>query len=197
MHRLYRSKLPFILILLCLIATRFAFSQMDQGSIVGTVLDSTGAVIPHATVKLVNEQTGFALERTSDDGGSYSFTPIKIGTYTITASAQGFRSFEQRSINVTASSRTEVPLTLGTASANQTVEVNAAPPALQTQDASTGATVSAQAIVQTPLLNRNPVFVAQLTPGVVPAESSASWGLAGVAPGAYRKQLRESSPGAD
>jgi hypothetical protein len=146
---------------------------MDQGSVLGTVLDSTGAVVPHATVKLVNEQTGFALERTSDDGGSYSFTPIKIGTYTVTASAQGFRTFEQRGVNVTASSRIEVPLTLGTASANQTVEVSAAPPALQTQEASTGATVSAQAIVQTPLLNRNPVFVAQLTPGVVPAESGS------------------------
>jgi hypothetical protein len=146
---------------------------MDQGSILGTVLDSTGAVVSHATVKLVNEQTGFALERISDDGGSYSFTPIKIGTYTITASAQGFRSFEQRGVNVTASSRIEVPLTLAAASANQTVEVSAAPPALQTQEASTGATVSAQAIVQTPLLNRNPVFVAQLTPGVVPAESGS------------------------
>jgi hypothetical protein len=173
MHLLHRSQIPFILIVLSLIAPRFASSQMDQGSIVGTVLDATGAAVPRAAVKLVNQQTGFTLERTSDDGGAYSFTPIKIGTYTVTASAPGFRTFEQRGINVTASSRIEVPLTLSAAGSDQSVEVSAAAPALQTQEASTGATVPAQAIVQTPLLNRNPVFIAQLTPGVVPAESGS------------------------
>ena len=53
------------------------------------------------------------------------------------------------------------------------IEVSAAPPILQTQESSTGATVSAQSIIQTPLLNRNPIFVAQLTPGVVPAEQGS------------------------
>ncbi|RXH54374.1 TonB-dependent receptor [Granulicella sibirica] len=150
-----------------------AFAQMDQGSIVGTVIDPTGAIVPGAHVKLTNEQNGFALERVADDSGSYVFTPIKIGTYTLTVSASGFRTFEQKSVNVTAGARIEVPLTLSIASSDQTIEVSAAPPALQTQEASTGATVSAEAIVQTPLLNRNPIFVAQLTPGVVPAEQGS------------------------
>jgi hypothetical protein len=162
----------FILFILFSIAPN-VFSQMDQGSIVGTVLDSTGAAVANAKVKLVNEQTGFTLERTADAVGAYTFTPIKIGNYTLTASADSFRSFEQRGINVTAGSRVEVPLTLGVASSDQTIEVSAAPPILQTQEASTGATVSADAIVQTPLLNRNPIFVAQLTPGVVPAEQGS------------------------
>ena len=150
-----------------------AFAQMDQGSIVGTVIDPTGAIVPGATVKLTNEQNGFALERVADGSGSYVFTPIKIGTYTLTASATGFRTFEQKAVNVTAGARIEVPLTLSIASSDQTIEVSAAPPPLQTQEASTGATVSAESIVQTPLLNRNPIFVAQLTPGVVPAEQGS------------------------
>ena len=167
-----RSFVYFILLFLLSLAPN-AFSQMDQGSIVGSVLDATGAAVPNAKVKLVNEQTGFTLERTADAGGAYTFTPIKIGTYTVTASAETFRSFEQRGINVTAGSRNEVPLTLGVASTNQTVEVSSAPPILQTQEASTGATISAAAVLQTPLLNRNPIFVAQLTPGVVPAEQGS------------------------
>lgn len=149
------------------------YAQMDQGTILGTVVDSTGAAVPNAKIKLVNTQNGFTLERTADESGAYTFTPLKIGIYSLTASAEGFRSFEQQGVNVTAGSRTDVPLTLGIASTSQTVEVSAAPPLLQTQEGSTGATVSAAAIQSTPLLNRNPIFVAQLTPGVVPAEQGS------------------------
>lgn len=148
-------------------------AQMDQGTIVGTVVDSSGAAVPNAKVKLTNDQNGFTLQRTADANGSYTFTPLKIGVYTLTASGEGFRSFEQRGVNVTAGSRADVTLTLGVASTTQTVEVSTAPPLLQTQEGSTGATVSADAIVATPLLNRNPIFVAQLTPGVVPAEQGS------------------------
>ena len=90
--------------------SRSAFAQMDQGTIAGIVVDSTGAAVPKAKVKLVDAGNGFALERTADGGGSYTFTPLKIGTYTITATAPGFRGFEQQGINVTAGSRADVPL---------------------------------------------------------------------------------------
>jgi hypothetical protein len=168
-------RLPSLAVLLLSV---FAFSysacaQMDQGTIAGVVVDSTGAAVGNAKVKLVDQSNGFTLERMADANGSYTFTPLKIGTYTITATADGFRGFEQRGISVTAGSRADVPLTLGVASANSTIEVNAEPPALQTQEASTGATVSATAVQHTPLLNRNPIFIAQLTPGVVPAEQGS------------------------
>jgi hypothetical protein len=156
-----------------LVAGPVAIAQMDQGAISGTVLDSTGAAISGASVKLVQDQTGFTLERIADATGTYTFTPLKIGTYTVTATAANFRSFEQRAVGVTAGARVELPLTLSLATSDQTVEVSAAPPALQTQEASTGATISSEAIMQTPLLNRNPIFVAQLTPGVVPAEQGS------------------------
>ncbi len=168
------SFLPLPLLLLCIFALPSgAFAQMDQGTISGVVVDSTGAVVANAKVKLIDEGNGFVLERTADANGSYTFTPLKIGTYTVTATADGFRGFEQRGINVTAGSRADVPLTLGVASAESTIEVSAEAPALQTQEASTGATVSASAVQHTPLLNRNPIFIAQLTPGVVPAEQGS------------------------
>ena len=136
MHKL---SLPFLVLLIFGLVPR-CLGQMDQGSIVGTVLDSTGAAIANAKITLTNEQTGFILERTADGSGSYAFTPIKIGNYTVTASSQGFRSFEQRGVNVTAGSRVEVALTLGAASSDMSIEVSAAAPILQTQEASTGAT---------------------------------------------------------
>jgi len=167
-------KLRGILILCIMVLTlHLAHAQMDQGSIVGTVQDPTGAVIPNAVVHLENKATGFVLDRSANTSGSYSFTPIKIGTYTLSVSFTGFRSTTVNGVVVTAASRIEVPLTLNPESITTEVEVTAAPPALQTDESSTGATISAIAIEQTPLLNRNPIFIAQLTPGVVPAEQGS------------------------
>lgn len=166
-------KRMYLLILVVSLIPLHAAAQMDQGSIVGSIRDATGAVIPGATVHLQNPSTAFVLDRTSAADGSYVFTPIKIGTYTVTVTAAGFASATVNNIVVTASSRVEVPFSMQTGSVTATVNVTSAPPALQTEDSSTGATVSAVAIVQTPLLNRNPMFIAQLTPGVNPATSGS------------------------
>src|SRR5882724_1545632 len=89
-----------------------AYAQLDQGTLAGTVRDSTDAAIPNVTVTLVNEATGLSLVRTADGAGIFTFTPIKIGSYTVTVSAQGFSTAVQKGIIVNASSRIEVPITL-------------------------------------------------------------------------------------
>ncbi|HEY1743249.1 MAG TPA: carboxypeptidase regulatory-like domain-containing protein, partial [Granulicella sp.] len=146
-----------------------AHAQLDQGTLAGVVHDSTGAAIPNATVTLVNEATGLSLVRSADGEGIFTFTPIKIGSYKINVSAQGFSSSEQKGLVVNASARIEVPITLAAGSVTQTVEVTTDPAILQTDNSSTGATIPASAIVETPLVTRNPIFIAQLTPGVAPA----------------------------
>jgi hypothetical protein len=75
----------------------------------------------------------------------------------------------KKGLVVNASARIQVPITLAGGSVTQTVEVTTDPAALQTDNSSTGATIPAAAIVQTPLVTRNPIFIAQLTPGVAPA----------------------------
>jgi hypothetical protein len=146
-----------------------AYAQLDQGTLAGTVHDTTGAAIPNATVTLVDEATGLSLVRSADSEGIFTFTPIKIGSYKVTVSAQGFSKAEQKGLVVNASARIQVPITLAGGSVTQTVEVTTDPAALQTDNSSTGATIPAAAIVQTPLVTRNPIFIAQLTPGVAPA----------------------------
>lgn len=76
-----------------------AYAQLDQGTLAGTVHDSTGASIPNATVTLVDEATGLSLVRKSDNEGIFTFTPIKIGSYKVTVSAQGFSKAEQRDLS--------------------------------------------------------------------------------------------------
>lgn len=160
-------------IVLLLGTMRPAIAQMDQGAIAGTVQDATGAVLANATVHLKNKATGFALNRTTDGSGLYSFSPIKIGVYEISTTFAGFSPVLVSDVAVTASARVNLILTLVPEATTTSVEVSAISPVLQTEESSTGATVTADAIVQTPLLNRNPVFIAQLTPGVVPAEQGS------------------------
>jgi len=156
-------------IMFALLGGTAAHAQLDQGTLAGTVHDSTGAAIPNATVTLVDEATGLSLVRSADSEGIFTFTPIKIGSYKVTVSAQGFSKAEQKGLVVNASARIEVPITLAAGSVTETVEVTTDPAILQTDNSSTGATIPAAAIVSTPLVTRNPIFIAQLTPGVAPA----------------------------
>lgn len=155
-----------VLLALLLLGVIPVFAQVDTGGIAGTVKDQTGAVIPGAKVTLLNEGTGLALNTVTDNHGSYAFTPIKIGTYTVTASRTGFKQVTQHNIVVNVQAEVQVNLTLEPGTVKQTVEVTAAPPQLQTQNASTGLVVTARQVNDVPLATRNYTFLAQLAPGV-------------------------------
>ena len=65
-----------------------AFAQIDQGGITGTISDQTGRAIQGASITIVNKDTNLSFTRLSGADGVYSFSPIEIGTYTLTVSAQ-------------------------------------------------------------------------------------------------------------
>ena len=153
-----------------------AFAQQDQGAVTGTITDPSGASVPNATVTLTNVENGFVLNGGTDASGNYTFSPIKIGNYKVTATAPGFSTTEQTNVHVDVQSRVEVNVKLNPGAATTTVEVNEAPPLMQTQEASTGQVLSAQTINDTPLNGRNWVFIAQLTAGVAPPSGSRGAG---------------------
>jgi hypothetical protein len=141
-------------------------AQVDFGAILGTIKDQSGAVIPGAKVSLTNEGTNFTISMTSGPDGSYLFTPVKIGVYAIGAEAQGFARAVQSHVTVNIDQKVVVDLTLKPGTVTQTVEVTAAPPALQTQDASVGQVVNARNVNDLPLNGRNFTFLAQIVAGV-------------------------------
>jgi hypothetical protein len=153
-----------------------AFAQQDQGAITGTITDPTGASVPNADVTLTNVDNGLVFTAKTDGSGNYTFSPIKIGNYKVSANAAGFSTTTQSNIRVDVQSRTEVNVKLKTGAATTTVEVNSAPPLMQTQEASTGQVMSTQTINDTPLNGRNWVFIAQLTAGVAPPSGSRGAG---------------------
>jgi len=153
----------------CVLLTgRIAIAQVDQGAINGVVKDPSGALVPGAQVTLTNTDTNFVLQGKSDAKGEYSFSPIKIGKYTVSATAPGFEITTQENVVVNIQDRLNIDITLKPGGAKETVTVTGAPPMLQTESATVGQTMDTDTINATPLNGRNWVYIAQLTSGVTP-----------------------------
>jgi hypothetical protein len=137
-----------------------------MGSVSGTVKDASGGVIPGATVTLTNDGTGISISTTSGSVGEYTFSPVKIGHYSVSAEIKGFQKVRQNNVTVDVQQKVVVDLSLPVGQSIETVIVDAAPPALQTQEASVGQVIEEQAINALPLNGRNFTFLAQLSVGV-------------------------------
>jgi outer membrane receptor protein involved in Fe transport len=162
----------FLLMFMCtlgmMVTNQAAIAQVDQGAITGTVQDSTGAIVPAAKVTVKNIDTGLILEHTSNGSGVYVFSPLKIGNYTVSATAPGFQTTKQENIHLDAQQRLNVVLSLRTGAVSETVTVTDAPPLLETQTSNVAQVISSETINNTPLNGRNFVYIAQLTAGVAP-----------------------------
>src|ERR1700742_5059915 len=154
------------LLLVALALPAGAFGQVDQGSINGTVKDSSGGSIAGAQVTLTNQDTGVTQVINTNESGEYIFAPIKIGTYSLTAEFKGFQKVQQKNVSVDVQQKVLVDITLPAGAASETVIVNDAPPALQTQDASVGQVIEEREVKSLPLNGRNFTFLAQLSAGV-------------------------------
>src|SRR5213078_4213153 len=141
-------------------------AQVDTGSILGTITDASGAALSGAKVTLTNEGTGAALSTTTGADGVYKFTPLKVGSYRVTATYQGFQTTTQTNIEVNVGTDVVINFNLKPGSVTQTVEVVAAVPVLQTQNASVGQVVDSRSVNELPLNGRNFTFLAQLSAGV-------------------------------
>ena len=141
-------------------------AQVDTGTILGTVTDASGAAISGAKVTLTNEGTSAALSTTTAPDGSYKFTPVKIGSYKLTTSFQGFQTITQTNVVVNVGTDVVINFNLKPGAVTQTVEVVAAVPVLQTQNASVGQVVDSRSVNDLPLNGRNFTFLAQLSAGV-------------------------------
>src|SRR5437899_3930108 len=141
-------------------------AQVDTGSILGTIADASGAPISGAKVTLTNEGTGAALSFTTSADGVYKFTPLKIGSYKVTATFQGFQTTTQTNIAVNVGADVVINFSLKPGAVTQSVEVVATIPVLQTQNAAVGQVVDSRSVNDLPLNGRNFTFLAQLAAGV-------------------------------
>ncbi len=161
-----RTKAFRIVASLCFISlASFLHAQVDTGTILGSVRDATGAVIPGAKVTIRNEGTAFAGSTTTSDSGNFIFTPLKIGTYTIEVEKEGFKRARRAGMELNIQQQLVADMILTVGEVSSEVEVTAAAPILQTESGSVGQLVGGKTINDLPLNGRNYTFLARLVPG--------------------------------
>ena len=166
------------LLWLALVATASA-QLIPTGSIVGTVKDPQGAVVPHVTITVTNVNTGIFRSTTSNAAGQYLLVDVLPGVYRVGAVLQGFKKFEQQQALVEEGKSTTVDISLQLGSTTQTVQVVAPAPLLQTTTASLTNVVNNQEVRDLPLMGRNTMMLEYLSAGVVDTHSTSGASASG------------------
>ncbi|MGA2728820.1 MAG: carboxypeptidase-like regulatory domain-containing protein [Terracidiphilus sp.] len=148
-------------------------AQRDAASLEGRVVDSSGAVIANASVVAMDTATNFAYRVQSDATGAWTISPVRIGTYTLTISAPGFKQAIVGPITLDVQQRQRADVTLQLGDVSERIEVQGSSPLIQTDSSETGQVIDSVSMVGFPLNGRNPVQLAQLSVGVTTSEPGA------------------------
>jgi hypothetical protein len=141
-------------------------AQEARGTLQGRVSDSTGAVVPGATVEVANVATGVAISTTSNEEGNYRVPFLIPGTYRITVTLQGFSKFVSQNVDVHVAEVLVVDATLQPGQISDEVTVSAATTAVDTASAGLGQVVDARRISELPIREGTAVELVILAPGV-------------------------------
>jgi hypothetical protein len=164
--RVHTRIVRFFLLTFALLISTALFAQIDTGSIVGIVTDSSGAAIKGATVTLTNTGTGVTRVATTNDDGGYQFAALIPGIYSVKASAAGFDATVRTNIEIDVQSRPAIDFSLKVGQSKEVVEVTSVTPVLQTESADVGGVVQKEQINDLPLNGRRYSDLALLEAGI-------------------------------
>jgi hypothetical protein len=157
--------------ILCLLLALAAISvpasaQFETATVLGSVRDTTGAVVPGVTVTLLNLETAVGQTKTTDAGGNYEFFTVRIGAYKVLAELAGFAPAAADGVNVTVGSRQRVDLVLAPGTISEAVVVTAEVSTLEKDSSQRGQVITHEQAVALPLNGREYSSLALLTTGV-------------------------------
>lgn len=165
---LWRARLTCVLVIVIAIlaGVRSASAQTTgSGTITGTVVDTSGAVVPNASVMVTNTSTGAITRLVTNPSGIYVAPALPIGTYQVAVTARGFQRSLRTGIVLNIASQVGVNFVLKIGKTTQTVEVKATPAMLQTQSGAQSTLITTRQLSQLPILGRNIFQLQQLIPG--------------------------------
>ncbi len=144
-----------------------AHAQTGAASITGLVTDASGAAAPGVTVTATNRATNVDYSGASNQAGNYTIASVPVGTYVVKAALSGFRTTATRPITLEAKQIARVDFKLEVGALEDTLEVTARAPVLQTETATVGEVLSASTVQSLPLNGRNANQLALLLPGAI------------------------------
>jgi outer membrane receptor protein involved in Fe transport len=151
-----------------------AFAQYENGSLVGTIHDSSGAAIPNVNVAVTNNATGIVTNVTSNGSGDYEVPSLRFGTYTVRAKATGFADAVAKEITISVGARVRIDLIMRIGTAQTTVEVTGVTLQLETESSQRGQTVTEAQTEALPLVSRNYSDLVDYVTGARPAPADAT-----------------------
>lgn len=157
-----------VLLFVLAVSTVAGFAQAGRSSVSGTIRDNNGAVVPGATVKLLNSATGFERTTTTSTDGAYSFNSVPPATYQLEVSASGFKKLVNNGLVLAVDTNARFDSTLETGDVSAVVNVTASSieSIVNTQDAAIGNNINSEQITQLPTDLRRVNDLLSLQPGV-------------------------------
>ncbi len=169
------QKLGRWLLLALLLSLPLPIWAQATGTIVGTVTDPSGAVIPGAKVTATNVATAVSQSTVTTGAGTYTIPNLVVGTYNVAAEGQGFKPGSANGITLDVTQTRQVDFKLAVVGVESTVEVNTAPPLINTTDATIAGLVSEEQVQTLPLNGRNISGLVMMQPGMAQDTGGMGW----------------------
>jgi outer membrane receptor protein involved in Fe transport len=170
----------FARVLLCAVVLVFSaigWAQVTTATLGGTVTDPTGAITPGARVVVTQQETGAASTKVTGTDGEFQFDFLRVGTYTITIEAQGFKRYEVKGIGLTAGQNVRSAHALQVGDVAETVQVEGTAPQVNTVSSEQTQTFESKTVVDLPLARRNFSGILRVGAGVTPASGGSANGV--------------------
>jgi hypothetical protein len=159
------------------ITTRFAFAQVDTSSLSGTVTDVSGAVVANAKVLIHNNATRTERQATTNEAGNFTISNLTPGNYNVRVEATGFQAMTYSDVLVDPNIGRRLEVELKNGDTSTTISVEAVANTVQTESGAVGQLISEEQVKNIQLNGRNPLYLAQMEPGVVRNNSMAALGF--------------------
>lgn len=156
----------FTILLAAVLGAGRARAQGVGATLLGAIVDEQHGVLPGVTVTITNVDTGLSRTVIADGSGYYRAPALQPGTYQVTADLTGFVSYKRTGLSLTTGQEARIDIVLQLASVKETVEVTADAPLIDVSNNSLGTTVTRKDLDSIPLVDRNFLSLASLTPGV-------------------------------
>jgi hypothetical protein len=143
-----------------------SYAQEVSAGITGRVTDPSGSAIVGASVAAKDQDRGTEWPTKTNEDGIYAFPRIPVGTYSLRIEAKGFKTYVQPGLTLEVNQRARVDVPMQVGGITETVTVSAEAALLQTETTQVGSVISADTIINTPLVTRNPIALTLLAPGV-------------------------------